>query len=418
MSTVTPLSLSGRRILLGVTGGIAAYKAADLCRRLVEVGATVQVVMTRGAREFVTPLTFQALTGREVRDQLFDAANEAAMGHIELARWADAIVVAPASANFIARFAHGAADDLLATLCLASDRPIAIAPAMNRIMWSAAATQDNLALLRKRGTHVIGPGSGGQACGEIGEGRMSEPLEIRDALVALLSSGPLAGLRAVVTAGPTREAIDPVRYISNRSSGKMGYAVAQALASAGAQVTLVSGPTQLAVPGGVARVEVESAQQMLEATLAATPGADIFVGAAAVADYRPETVAGEKIKKKDSALSLALTRTDDVLARVRAAHAQMFVVGFAAETEKLEQHARAKLEAKKLDLIAANLVGRGRAFDRDDNELHLYWHGGGQELGRGDKSLLARALVEVIVQRIVATRGRTNAKVTSIKAKK
>ena len=394
--------LAGRRILLGVTGGIAAYKAADLTRRLIEQGAQVQVVMTKGAREFVTPLTFQAVSGREVRSELFDAAHEAAMGHIELARWADAIVVAPASANFITRLAHGTADDLLTTLCLASDRLLAIAPAMNRIMWSAAATQDNLATLKQRGVQVIGPGSGSQACGEVGDGRMSEPAEIRDALIGLLAGGPLAGVHAVVTAGPTREAIDPVRFITNRSSGKMGYAVAQALAQAGAQVTLISGPTNLAAPSGVARVDVESAQQMLEAALTAAHGAQIFVGAAAVADYRPAEVAAEKIKKKDADVALALTRTHDVRAQVRAAQPDLFVVGFAAETEKLEQHARGKLEKKKLDLIAANLVGRGRAFDRDDNELHLYWSGGGQALGHGGKTALARELVAVIVQRYAA----------------
>ena len=279
-------NLAGRRILLGVTGGIAAYKAADLTRRFKEVGAEVQVVMTAGASEFIAPLTFQALSGREVRSALFDAAHEAAMGHIELARWADVIVIAPASAHFISQIAQGAAGDLLTTLCLATDRPLAIAPAMNRLMWSNAATQSNVATLRQRGVHVFGPGAGSQACGETGDGRMLEPVEIRAAVAQLFAQGPLAGLNAVVTAGPTREPVDPVRVITNRSSGKQGYAVAQALNALGASVTLVSGPTALAVPAGVRRVDIETAQDMLDASLSAAAGADLFVGTAAVADYR------------------------------------------------------------------------------------------------------------------------------------
>lgn len=400
--TLSAQRLAGRRILLGVTGGIAAYKAADLVRRLAEQGAQVQVVMTRGAQQFVTPLTFQAVSGREVRSEIFDAKHEAAMGHIELARWADLILVAPASTNFIAKLAQGIADDLLSTLCSATDKPIAIAPAMNRIMWGSQANQDNIAILQKRGVTLFGPGSGSQACGEIGEGRMQEPTEIRDGVIGLLSNGPLAGKHAVVTAGPTREAIDPVRFITNRSSGKMGYAVAQALAQLGAGVTLVSGPTQLDSPPGVQRVDVETAQEMLEATLKACEGADIFVGAAAVADYRPAQVAQEKIKKNDTSMSIAMTRTEDVLATVRQKNPRMFVVGFAAETEKLEEHARGKLERKKLDMIAANYVGRGRAFDKDDNELQVFWNGGAQALAPAAKTDLARDLVQVIVQRYLA----------------
>ena len=382
--------------MLGVTGGIAAYKAADLTRRFKEVGADVQVVMTAGATEFIAPLTFQALSGREVRSELFDAAHEAAMGHIELARWADIIVIAPASANFIAQLAQGSAGDLLTTLCLATDRPVAIAPAMNRLMWSNAATQANVTTLRARGIHILGPGAGSQACGEIGDGRMLEPTEIRAAVALMFAQGPLAGVRAVVTAGPTREPIDPVRVITNRSSGKQGYAVAQALSALGASVTLVSGPTALAVPHGVQRVDIETAQDMLQASLKAAEQSDIFVGTAAVADYRPAQAEAQKIKKKDPAMSIALERTTDVLKAVREKFPALFMVGFAAETEKLAEHAQGKLQNKKLDLIAANLVGGGRAFDREDNALHLFWPGGDQELAPASKTALARELAQVI----------------------
>lgn len=403
-------SLHGRRILLGVSGGIAAYKAAELTRRLMEAGAEVQVVMTEGAKHFVGAVTFQALSGKPVRDSLWDPAAEASMGHIELARWPDLIVIAPATADVIARLAQGRADDLLTTLCLATDRPIALAPAMNRLMWGNVATQTNLSTLRTRGFHVLTPGAGFQACGEVGEGRMREPVEIRGDIAQLLSGGPLQGVAAVVTAGPTREPLDPVRFISNRSSGKQGYALAQALQSLGANVTLISGPTNLAAPAGVTRIDVESAGEMLDAALAAAQGAQIFVGAAAVADYRAAEIAAEKIKKKDAALSLKLARTEDVLARVRAAQPALFMVGFAAETEKLEEHARGKLERKKLDLIAANWVGRGRAFDRDDNALEVYWNGGGQALGQGSKTELSRALAELIAQRYAARSAPTKKK--------
>lgn len=397
--------LAGRRILLGVTGGIAAYKAADLTRRFKEAGADVQVVMTEGATEFVGALTFQALSGREVRSALFDAAHEAAMGHIELARWADVIVVAPATANFIAQLAEGKAGDLLSTLCLASDRPLALAPAMNRLMWSNTATQDNITLLQKRGVHLLGPGAGSQACGEIGDGRMWEPTQIRDAVIDLLHQGPLKGVHAVVTAGPTREPIDPVRVITNRSSGKQGYAVAQALSALGASVTLISGPTALAVPAGVHRIDVETAQEMLDASLQAAQSAQIFVGTAAVADYRPAQAEAQKIKKKDAELSLALERTDDILKAVREKFPALFMVGFAAETEKLAEHAQGKLRNKKLDLVAGNLVGNGRVFERDDNQLHLFWNGGDKALEAGAKSEQARALAQVIRERYAAKAG-------------
>lgn len=395
MTTATP-----RKLLLGVTGGIAAYKAAELTRLFVKAGWQVQVVMTAHASEFVTPLTFQALTGRETRGALFDPQHEAAMGHIELARWPDAILIAPASANSLAKLAQGLADDLLSTLCLASDKPIFAAPAMNRLMWANAATQANVERLRQRGLRLLGPGSGAQACGETGEGRMWEPAQIFDAVVAQTGAAApadLAGLHAVVTAGPTREPLDPVRFLTNRSSGKQGYAVAEALAARGARVTLISGPTQLATPHGVTRIDVESAEQMLGISLAAAAEAQIFVGAAAVADYRASEVAGEKIKKTGESLTLVLSKNPDILATVRAAQPKLFMVGFAAETEKLAEHARGKLQNKKLDLIAANWVGNGKAFDAEDNALQLYWPEGEQEIPAASKAEVARQLVDRIV---------------------
>lgn len=395
MTTAPP-----RKLLLGVTGGIAAYKAAELTRLFVKAGWQVQVVMTAHAGEFVTPLTFQALTGRETRGALFDPQHEAAMGHIELARWPDAILIAPASANSLAKLAQGLADDLLSTLCLASDKPIFAAPAMNRLMWANAATQANIDRLRQRGLRLLGPGSGSQACGETGEGRMWEPEQIFEAVVAQVGAGApadLAGLHAVVTAGPTREPLDPVRFITNRSSGKQGYAVAEALAARGARVTLISGPTQLPTPRGVTRIDVESAEQMLGISLAAAAEAQIFVGAAAVADYRASEVASEKIKKSGESLTLVLSKNPDILASVRAAQPKLFMVGFAAETEKLAEHARGKLQNKKLDLIAANWVGNGKAFDAEDNALQLYWPGGEQEIPAASKAEVARQLVDRIV---------------------
>jgi phosphopantothenoylcysteine decarboxylase/phosphopantothenate--cysteine ligase len=397
-----PRGLAGRRVLLGVTGGIAAYKAAELTRRLREIGAEVQVVMSRGAQKFVAPRTFQALSGRPVRDDLWDAAAEQGMGHLELARWADAIVVAPASADFIARLAQGRADDLLTTLCLATDRALFVAPAMNLRMWANRATQDNIARLKARQVTLLGPGHGELAEGEVGPGRMLEPAQIRDALVAQFQAGPLSGVPVVVTAGPTREPLDPVRVLTNRSSGKMGFAVAEALTGLGAQVTLIAGPVHVPTPAGVERVDVETAEEMYRASMDAARRARIFVGAAAVADYRPARAAGEKIKKKAAALSIPMERTKDILAAVRSRHPKLFMVGFAAETEKLEAHARAKLKGKQLDLIAANLVGRGRAFDRDDNELHVYWDKGGKALGKDSKINLARALADLIATRFIS----------------
>jgi len=395
--------MQGKHVLLGVTGGIAAYKSPDLVRRLRERGAEVQVVMTAAAREFVTPATFQAVSGRPVRSELWDAAAEAAMGHIELARWAEAVLVAPASADFLARLATGQADDLLATLCLATAAPIAVAPAMNHLMWSNAATRANVATLTARGVHVLGPGEGDQACGEIGAGRMLEPLDLAERLAALLKiGGPLAGHRVLITAGPTRERIDPVRFISNRSSGKMGFALAQAAQEAGGSVVLVSGPVALPTPPGVTRVDVESAADMLAAVLRELPATDVFVSTAAVADYRPARAAPQKIKKTADTMELTMQRTADVLATV-AAHAERpFVVGFAAETEAVEQNARTKLMKKNLDMIAANEVGDEKAFDCDDNQLIVLGRNSRHELARADKLTLARGLVALIAQEFVA----------------
>ena len=395
--------LQGQRVLLGVSGGIAAYKAADLVRRLREAGAEVRVVMTEGARHFVGATTFQALSGHPVRDSLWDAAAEAAMGHIELARWATRILVAPASADLLSRLASGAADDLLTTLCLASEAPLAVAPAMNRVMWAHPATAANLATLRARGVAVHGPGEGDQACGEIGAGRMLEPTELVAALAASLLPPRLAGQRVVVSAGPTYEDLDPVRFIGNRSSGRMGFAVAAAAAAMGAQVELVAGPVALATPAGVRRIDVRSAAQMREAVLAALP-ADAYIGAAAVADYAPAQAHAHKLKKSADALTLDLVRTPDILAEV-AAHPRRprCVVGFAAETQDLEGYARGKLEAKNLDLIAANDVGRpGLGFDSGRNALVVLSRTGRTDIPEGGKAQVAAALLALVADRLEA----------------
>jgi phosphopantothenoylcysteine decarboxylase / phosphopantothenate---cysteine ligase len=398
--------MQGKRIVLGVTGGIAAYKSPDLVRRLRERGAEVQVVMTEAAREFVTATTFQAVSGRAVRTDLWDAAAEAAMGHIELARWAHVVLIAPATADFLARLATGQANDLLPTLCLATEAPVAVAPAMNHVMWSNAATRANMATLQQRGIHILGPGSGDQACGEIGEGRMLEPLELVDKVGGLhIGDGPLRGRRVLISAGPTRERIDPVRFISNRSSGKMGFAVAQAAREAGAEVVLVSGPVSIPTPPGVRRVDVESAADMLTAVLREVEkGTDIFISTAAVADYRPARPADQKIKKTTDTLDLCMERTSDVLATVAARPDRPFVVGFAAETESVEQNARLKLLKKNLDLIAANEVGHDKAFDCEDNQLIVLWRNGRQDLGNAPKLTLARKLVALIAESFAAAR--------------
>ena len=386
-----------RRVLLGVTGGISAYKSPDLVRRLRDRGAEVQVVMTASAREFVTPMTFQAVSGLPVRTDLWDQHAEAAMGHIELARWAELVLIAPASAAFIARLAAGQADDLMTTLCLATQAPIAVAPAMNRLMWSNAATQENVATLRSRGIFVFGPAEGDQACGEVGAGRMLEPIELAElAMRQLNRAGTLAGKRVLITAGPTRERIDPVRFVSNRSSGKMGFAMAQAAQEAGASVVLVSGPVAIPAPPEVRRVNVESAADMLKAVLGEIDGVDIFISTAAVADYRPADPADQKIKKVSDSLDVKMERTPDILAAVSARPKRPFVVGFAAETTAVEEHARAKLESKNLDMIAANEVGDGKGFEEEQNELVVLWKGGRQELGRGLKITLARDLIALI----------------------
>ena len=407
-------TLSGRRILLGVSGGIAAYKSPDLVRRLRERGAEVQVVMTAGAQRFVTPTTFQAVSGREVRAELWDPAAEASMGHIELARWADYVLIAPATADCLARLAAGRADDLLTTLVLATEAPIGVAPAMNRIMWSKRVTQANVAALRERGVEFFGPGEGEQACGEIGSGRMLEPAQIAAQLDGSLGGataasvrptvashrGALSGRRVLVTAGPTRERIDPVRFISNRSSGKMGFAVAEAASAAGADVVLVAGPVSLDTPPGVRRVDVESAADMLAAVERECAGLDVFIGTAAVADYRPVLSASHKIKKTAERIELALERTTDILATVAARPDRPFTVGFAAETHDVESYARGKLLAKRLDLIAANEVGDDKVFDKDDNTLLVLWADGQLQIGPACKTVVAERLVELIATRL------------------
>ena len=409
--------MQGKRVLLGVTGGIAAYKSPDLVRRLREQGAEVQVVLTAGAREFVTPMTFQAVSGREVRSDLWDPEAEKAMSHIELARWAEFVVIAPATADFIARLATGQADDLLTTLCLATDAPISLAPAMNRVMWANAATQANVATLKSRGIHVWGPGEGDQACGETGAGRMLEPTQ----LAAFVSNtiapiGPLAGKRVLLTVGPTRERIDPVRFISNRSSGKMGFAIAAAARDSGADVTVIAGPCSCATPPGVKRIEVESAADMLNAVVKNLDGVDIFVATAAVADYRPANPVECKIKKTSESLDIKMERTVDILATVaaRAGAQRPFVVGFAAETDSVEQYARQKLLKKNLDMIAANEVGHDKVFEKDDNALLVLWRDGRRELPHAPKVTLARDLVALIAERY-AQRG-AGVRLTSVSA--
>ena len=394
--------LAGQRIVLGVTGGIAAYKAADLARRLQDAGAQVQVVMTEAATQFVTPMTFQALTGRPVRSSLWDAAAEMAMGHIELARWADRIVIAPASADLIARLAQGMGSDLLSTICLASEAPIALAPAMNRVMWANAATQANVATLRARGMQVLGPGEGDQACGEVGAGRMLEPLQIVAALNSSALPALLAGRRLLISAGPTFEDLDPVRFLGNRSSGKMGFALANEAARMGAQVTLVAGPVALCTPERVQRIDVRRAVQMRDAVIAALPGQDVFISAAAVADYMPATTETRKIKKSADTLSLELVRTPDIVTEV-ARHAQRpaLVVGFAAETNDVEKHAIGKLQSKGLDLIAANdVAAEGIGFESDDNALTVYSATDRHAIAKGSKSEVARRLLELIAARL------------------
>ncbi len=395
-------------IVLGITGGIAAYKAPDLVRRLRERGAEVQIVMTASAEEFVTATALQAVSGRPIRANLWDKEAEAAMSHIELARWADAVLIAPATAEVMARIVSGGAPDLLTTICLATEAPIALAPAMNHVMWSNPATEANREVLEERGIHIIGPGIGSQACGESGAGRMLEPDAIAAAVFNLTGGkgeGLLEGRKVVVTAGPTREAIDPVRYITNRSSGKMGYAVASAAAAQGADVVLVSGPVNLPEPHGIEVIQVESADEMYAAAHDAVGDADIFIAAAAVADYRPATVVDKKIKKNDEKMSIDLLRCPDILASVAALDNAPFTMGFAAETENVVEYARGKLSKKKLNMIVANRVGHDCGFDRDDNAATVLWNAGEKLFPTASKIDLARNLIELAAEHFYAVRG-------------
>ena len=390
--------LIGKRIVLGVTGGISAYKAAFLVRLLRKNGANVRVVMTQSATKFVTPLTFQALSAKPVHTELLDLNTETAMGHIELAKWADLILIAPASANFIARYANGFAEDLLSTLCLATDSPVIIAPAMNQQMWRNQATQENLERINARGITVVGPTAGVQACGDDGPGRMLEPEEIVAHTANIFQTNILTGSRLLVTAGPTREAIDPVRFLSNRSSGRMGYAVATAAAEAGADVTLISGPVDLAAIGIEKVIHVTSAEEMQESVMQRINNIDIFISAAAVADYRVQKISEQKIKKSDDTYELIMQKNPDILAEVSALYDAPFTVGFAAETENLELNAQTKLHLKNLDMIAANQVDKKLGIDCDENALTIFWKTGREKLPLAPKNKLARSLIKLIAQ--------------------
>ncbi len=407
--------LQGQHVLLGVCGGISVYKSADLVRKLIEAGALVRVVMTNAAREFVTPLTFQALSAHPVHTDLLDPQAEAAMGHIELARWADVILIAPATANTIAKLAQGMADDLLSTVCLASEAPLAVAPAMNRVMWANAATASNIETLKTRGVHILGPGSGDQACGETGAGRMLEPLELRQELSGLLSrngtraqptatDGVLSGVKVVITAGPTQEQLDPVRFLSNNSSGKMGFSVAQSAAALGAEVFLISGPVCMDTPKGVTRINVSSAADMLDAVMAETNDCDIFIAVAAVADYCVAEIADRKIKKNHANMTLQLKRTQDILATVAALPKPPFCVGFAAETNDVEAYAREKLKKKNLHMIAANPVVQNDevVFGSNTNSLEVFWRDDGHTtIAKAPKQQVADTLLSLIAKQYV-----------------
>lgn len=391
--------LKGKRVLLGVTGSIAAYKSADLVRRLREVGADVRVVMTENAKRFITPLTMQAVSGYPVHDELFDLHAEAAMGHIELARWADVVLIAPATADFMARFANGNADDLLTTLCLATAAPVAIAPAMNQGMWKHILTQSNLQALEQKGVLVLGTGEGSQACGDVGPGRMLEPTEIVKKITALFQTASLAGLRVLVTAGPTHEAIDPVRYITNGSSGKMGYALAEAAREAGANVTLVSGPVSLPPPARLETISVVTAQEMYDIVMKNISEYDIFLAVAAVGDYRSETIAPHKIHKNEDVMQLALTKNPDIAASVGQLANKPFIVGFAAETEQVTEQAARKRERKKMDMIIANRVGNGLGMGSDENTVTVIDEASETTLLPATKTKLARQLIAMIADK-------------------
>jgi len=387
-----------KHILIGVTGGIAAYKSAELIRLLTTKGAQVRVVMTEGAKQFITPLTLQTLSGHKIYDSLWQ--EDSNMSHIDLARWAELIIIAPATAHLIAKLAAGFADDLLTTLCLATTAPIALAPAMNRQMWANAACMDNIAKLRSRNFIVLGPGEGSQACGETGPGRLLEPMELLQRLSELVMPKLLAAKHVVITAGSTQEAIDPVRYLSNHSSGKMGYALAEAALAAGAKVTLISGPCALNCSPQIDMIKVKSAEQMLSAVLDKVEDCDIFIGCAAVSDYRPQTIAAHKIKKHGETLTLELVRNPDILQEVSQLAKRPFIVGFAAETENLLSNASQKLQAKNLDMIAANLVGDELGFGTDDNALNVLTANQTYTFNRAPKSQLAKELIELIAENI------------------
>ena len=393
------MELLNKHILLGVSGGIAAYKSPELVRRLREQGAEVRVVLTDAARAFVTPLTLQAVSGHTIPAGVLDPASEQGMNHIELAKWADLVLIAPATANVISRLATGMADELLTTLCLATPAPVALAPAMNQQMYLHAATQANLQTLAQRGVQLWGPASGTQACGDVGPGRMLNPDELVAECIRFLTK-PKLDLRILITAGPTREALDPVRYISNHSSGKMGFALAAAAAELGADVTLVAGPVNLPTPAGVHRIDVESALQMQAAVMAEVAQQQIVIGCAAVADYRPEEISPQKIKKSADEMVVALVKNPDIIAEVAALAAKPFVVGFAAETRDVEHYALDKMARKKLDMIAANDVAReGQGFNSDDNALTVFWPGGRQELPLARKTEVARHLMALIIKK-------------------
>jgi len=388
------LSLTNKRILLGLTGGIAAYKCAELTRLLIKAGAEVRVGMTRAATEFITPLTMQALSGQRVHLDLLDSDAEAAMGHIELARWADLVLIAPATADFIARISHGQADDILSTMVLATSAKIAIAPAMNQAMWADKSTADNLNVLVDRGYHIFGPAEGEQACGDVGPGRMMEPAQLLELSASLFETGALAGKNFLITGGPTREAIDPVRFISNHSSGKMAYALAAEAAAAGAKVTLISGPVSLPTPDSVKRIDVVSAQEMLEATQANLAGCDVFVGVAAVADYRPQAIETQKIKKSEDQMQLTLVKNPDIISEVAGSEARPFVVGFAAETNDIVSNGRDKLQRKKLDMLFAN--NATETFDSDSISVTALTPTSETELSTGNKNVVARNMLQLI----------------------
>lgn len=410
------MKLANKHILLGVSGGIAAYKSAQLLRELQRLGAQVRVAMTESATTFVTPLTFQALSGYPVQTHDNGQFDPAGMDHIALSRWADVVLIAPGTANFMAKLAQGLADDFLSSLCLAHQGTMALAPAMNQAMWSNPATQSNLALLQERRVHILGPDAGVQACGEMGEGRMLEPAAIALKCANLFSSGQASGKKILITAGPTIEPIDPVRFISNRSSGKMGYALGDAFIEAGGQVTIISGPTQLAKNDRIEYIEVETAAQMHTAVTQHSRNHDIFIAAAAVADYRPSKCHEQKIKKNSDKINLSLSRTVDILKDIQQQQPELFCVGFAAETEKILENAREKLQKKSVNMIIANQVGvADQGFDSDYNAVEVLWPGGSCSLEHARKNIIARKLVSLITTHFEKTNNKSNVSYLSAK---